>query len=193
MWNLFLKSGLIIETRVLSRRRDHPFSARLHSLRSVVCRNIPSFVPEGAPPMSGSRRFSTSSVASDNSSHLATSPLILADRADDTPSSPFNFSSDDEDDEQLFNPPPAGVQQASWPTLSTPTVFLYLLAPYLKLGAMLLLSNDRHPLKYSVPLVVFFATLSGFSRHILYLLSRHLRKADLGENFLFLYAFLSHH
>jgi hypothetical protein len=59
-------------------------------------------------------------------------------------------------------------------------VFLYLLSPYLKLGA-LFLPNTQLPLKYGIPPLLIFAVLSAFSRQIWYMLARYTRKADLED------------
>ena len=51
------------------------------------------------------------------------------------------------------------------PFLSSTSVFLYLLSPYLKLGATLLPNVDL-PLKFGLPALFVFAVLSAFARQI---------------------------
>lgn len=72
------------------------------------------------------------------------------------------FGQDGDDGERLdagsrFGP---GVAQ-----LTPSAVFCYLLAPYLKLGAMCI-PNTGLQLKYSIPALVLFAVLSVFTRQI---------------------------
>lgn len=141
-----------------------------------------------APPplaMPSPRRLSTSSVSSSGSSRSSSpvlsgldssSALILVhDQEDDN--SPFDFDSDDDDED---NSPQFDVRRASNPPLDPSLVFLYLLVPYLKLGAMFL-PHTELPLKYSLPPLLVFAGLSAFSRQIWYMLARYLRTADLED------------
>jgi hypothetical protein len=130
--------------------------------------------------MSGSRRNSTSSLSSGSSSPRLTTfdsstALILVPDDQDSESAPFDFTDDDDDEtEQQYTP-----QKTSTPLYPT-TVFLYLLSPYLKLGA-LLLPNLNLPLKYGIPSLVCLALLSAFARQIWYMLARYLRKSDLED------------
>lgn len=89
---------------------------------------------------------------------------------------PFDISDEDDD---AFDPQ-FEVRSASIPPLAPSVVFLYLLSPYLKLGAMFL-PNTGLPLKYGIPPLVLFALLSTFSRQIWYMLARYLRKADMED------------
>lgn len=135
--------------------------------------------------MSSSRRVSVSSESSGRSSPVlsgldSTSALILVHTEDDEDSNnPFDFS-DDEDDalDSTFEIGRPYIQP-----LTPSVVFLYLLSPYLKLGAMLLPNTDL-PLKFSLPPLFLFAVLSAFARQIWYMLARYLRKADLEDIFL---------
>jgi hypothetical protein len=106
--------------------------------------------------------------------------LILVNDDDDNMSTaPFEFYSDDEDD--LDSPPfDNGHRLAYVQPLVPSAVFLYLLVPYLKLGAILL-PNSGLPIKYGVSALVVFAVLSALSRHLWYMLARYARKADLEE------------
>lgn len=110
------------------------------------------------------------------------SALILVgehDQNDDVDATPFEFSSDDEDreDEQFEQP-----GNSSIAPLSTTAVFLYLLSPLLKLGALLSVYDvARLPLKVALTGLVFFAALCAFSRQIWYMLSRYVRRTDMEE------------
>ena len=94
---------------------------------------------------------------------------------------PFELSSDDEQEEDdLFSQPRSSVQP-----LSSLSVFLYLLSPLLKLGALLSTFDiARLPLKFALPGVFFFASLCVFSRQIWYMLARYVRRTDMEEVFL---------
>ncbi|KAJ4482293.1 hypothetical protein J3R30DRAFT_3458271 [Lentinula aciculospora] len=85
---------------------------------------------------------------------------------------------DDEDDSSYLSVARPYIQP-----LTPSTVLLYLLAPYLKLGAILLPNADL-PLKLSIPLLLAFAVLAAFARQIWYLLSRYLRKGPGEEDVL---------
>lgn len=137
--------------------------------------------------MSSSRRLSISSESSGRSSPVlsgldSSSALILVHDEDDD-SSPFDFT-DDEDD-ALDSPFDIGRPYVQ--PLGPSVVFLYLLSPCLKLGAMLL-PNTNLPIKYGLPPLFLFAVLSAFVRQIWYMLARYLRKADLEDIFLDVFA-----
>ncbi|KAI0631913.1 hypothetical protein C8Q77DRAFT_1060500, partial [Trametes polyzona] len=72
------------------------------------------------------------------------------------------------------------LRNSSIPPLSSISVFLYLLAPYLKLGA-LLLPEAGVPGKTGVLAVAVFAALSAFTRQIWYMLARYVRRSDMEE------------
>lgn len=146
--------------------------------------------PRGIPTaMSSSRR---SSVSSDDSSHSgrsrsptiagldSTSALILVPQSEDTTDTAFDFSDDEDiDDEVLFR------EASSRPVilivpLSSSTIFLYLLSPYLSLGALLLPSTST-PLKYGLVALVFFASLSAFVRQIWYMLARYMQTTSMED------------
>ncbi|KAF7795385.1 hypothetical protein EIP86_006543 [Pleurotus ostreatoroseus] len=124
----------------------------------------------------------------------------------------FDFSSDDEpehradqDDEHddredaalLFRSPSARFRSASFDFGSSPprtgpasvplsslAVFVYLLSPLLKLGALLSLTppplNDLS-LRASLVSLVFFACLCALARQVWYMLARYVRRADVEE------------
>lgn len=108
------------------------------------------------------------------------SALILVNGHEDTDAA---FSSEDEerdDDDSFEQPTPPSIVP-----LSSITVFLYLLSPLLKLGALLSTFKVAHlPLKLALPGLFFFAALCAFSRQIWYMLSRYVRRTDIEEVFL---------
>jgi hypothetical protein len=53
-----------------------------------------------------------------------------------------------------------------------------MLAPYLKLGALLLPHARIYP-RFGIPVIIFFAVLSAFARQIWYMLARYVGKADV--------------
>lgn len=109
------------------------------------------------------------------------SALILVNDHDDPDASPFEFSSDD-DEREDEDDQPGSVSVAS---LSSLSVFLYLLSPLLKLGALLATFDIAQlPLKLALPGLFFFAGLCAFSRQIWYMLSRYVRRADIEDVFL---------
>ena len=138
--------------------------------------------PLGIPPP---RPRSTSSASSEASSRASSpvstsldssSPLILVHDSEES-NTPFYFTSDDEDDD---NSPQFEVRKASIPPLGPSAVYLYLLSPYLKLGA-LFLPHTLLPLKYGLPSFIVFAGLSALARQIWYMLTRYMRTADLED------------
>lgn len=140
-----------------------------------------------SPP--GSPRSSTSadSFASGRQSPLggfdSSAALILVSDAEDTPANTsFGFSSDDDDADDLDQSDLQldRLRGSAVPPLSSVSVFLYLLAPYLKLGALLVPEAGVLG-KTGVLAVVVFAVLSAFTRQIWYMLARYVRRADLEE------------
>lgn len=103
----------------------------------------------------------------------STSALVLVLDHDDS-DTPFHFSSDDEEDGEL------DLSEIDWlssstTSLSSTVVFIYLLSPFLTLGA-LFIPDGSIPLKYGIPALCVFAILSAFSRYIWYMLARYVRK-----------------
>ena len=138
--------------------------------------------------MSSSPRPSTSSASSGRSSPVhgfdSSAALILVpDTEDSAANTPFSISSDDEydsDDDSGVGGTADRLQASAFPPLSSVSVFLYLLSPFLKLGALLLPNADL-PLKVAIPALLFFAGLAAFTRQIWYMLARYIRRADLEE------------
>lgn len=164
---------------------SHTQQLRLHQVSAVhmVWGDPP-------PPLASptSRRISTSSASSSRSS-VSSSPrlsaldsssalILVHDEEDDN--SPFDFNTDDEEDEHT---PQFDVRRVSNPPLSPTLVLLYLVAPYLKLGAMFV-PHTETPLKYGLPSLFVFAGLAAFARQLLYMLSRYTRAAELEDVFL---------
>lgn len=124
-------------------------------------------------------RLDSPSGDSANSSLSSTTALVLIhDSADD--GAPFDFSEDDDDFSNDLQS--ERVRASAVPPLPPNTVFLYLLAPYLKIGALLLPAAARGlPMRYAVPALVGFALLSALTRQVWYMLARYVRKADMEE------------
>ena len=134
---------------------------------------------------SASRRSSTSSLDSFYSGRSRspsltaqeTSALILLPDSEGSIGSPFDFSDEDDDYEPLEA---LSRSASSIHPLSPSTIFLYLLSPYLSLGALLLPSSST-PLKYGLGALVLFAALSAFVRHIWYMLARYMRTTSMED------------
>ncbi|KAF8160866.1 hypothetical protein B0H34DRAFT_795722 [Crassisporium funariophilum] len=137
------------------------------------------------------RRSSTMSSASSNSdeevsptlSALDSSAALILVHDHDEPSTPFDFTDDEDDGDEhgdLVTPVFDVRKSAVFPPLPPTIVFLYLLAPYLRLGA-LNLPNSQLPLKYGLPALLLSALASAYSRQIWYMLARYLRKADMTD------------
>lgn len=124
---------------------------------------------------------------SPNSNH---SPFDISTDSDDD-------NEDDEDDQEYSADSPTPI-----PPMSSLTVFLYLLSPFLKFGALLLppillgsepsdpdpdsaantdLSLQPLSRRWSAVAIVVFAAIAAFTRHIWYMLARYVRRADLEE------------
>lgn len=126
----------------------------------------------------------------------STAALILAhdddedddDDGDGDVNRPLNldFSTDEDDDSDDLDDSLSPLYQIngklSIPPLPPFTIFIYLLSPYLKLGA-LLLPYYQLPLKFGLSSILVGAVLAVVARHLLYLLARYLRKADFEEVF----------
>ena len=138
-------------------------------------------------PEASSRR---SSVSSDDSFHSgrsrsptlagldSSSALILLPDSEDSVNSPFDFSDEDENDDEPLEATSRPASSIS--PLSPSTIFLYLLSPYLSLGALLLPWTNT-PLKYGLGALVLFAALSAFVRQIWYMLARYMRTTSMED------------
>lgn len=134
------------------------------------------------------RHLSSASSNSDGSdspalSALDSSAALILVHDQDEPSSPFEFTDDEDDqgdDEQLVSPMFEVRKSAVFPPLPPSLVFLYLLVPYLRLGA-LNLPYSQLPLKYGLPALLLLALASVYARQIWYMLARYLRKANMAD------------
>ena len=136
-------------------------------------------------PTSPRSSTSSDSFASGRASPIngfdSSAALILVTDTEDTPNGvSFDFSSEDDDTEDESDVQLERVRNSSIPPLSSISVFLYLLAPFTKLGALLTPSADL-PLNIALPAFVLFAVLSAFTRQLWYMLARYVRRADLEE------------
>ncbi|EKM51591.1 uncharacterized protein PHACADRAFT_261825 [Phanerochaete carnosa HHB-10118-sp] len=146
---------------------------------------MPSTVPHVPPPprtmSSDSFEDGRRSPSHEDDSESALIFVSEDGQQDDLDTTPFELSSDD--DEQEENGPFA--RSTSTESLSSLSVFLYLLSPLLKLGALISTYDiARLPLTVALPGLFFFAGLCVFSRQIWYMLSRYVRRADMEEVFL---------
>lgn len=141
------------------------------------------------PVASGShhaRRSSASSRRSDNdddspdlSGLESSAALILLHDSEE--SNTFDFTDDEDSDRDELSSPMFDMRKSTiFPPLSPSLVFLYLLAPLLKLGA-LDLPNSRLPLNYSLLALFTCALASLYARQTWFMLARYMRKADLTE------------
>jgi hypothetical protein len=131
--------------------------------------------------MSSSRQSSIGSTTGPSSPLIGPrlSPeLVHADDAD-FPNTELDFSSDDEQSDD-FAAQPDRLNASIIPPLSPTHVLLYLSIPYLKLGPMFLPASDT-PLSQSIPTLLICAAFATFTRELWYLLARYLRKMDIEE------------
>ncbi|KAF9560903.1 hypothetical protein CPC08DRAFT_707773 [Agrocybe pediades] len=147
------------------------------------------------PSQGYARRQSTMSSGSSNSDdedEVYQSPMLSAldssaalilvhDHDDSEQTNPFDFTEDEDEvdnDPDLVSPIFEARKSVVFPPLPPISVFLYLFAPLLKLGA-LDLPNSGLPLKYGLPTLLLSALASAFTRQVWYMLARYLRKADM--------------
>jgi hypothetical protein len=104
--------------------------------------------------------------------------LVLVNDAD-SPNEELDFSSDDELSDD-FAAQPDRLYASVIPPLSPMLILLYLSIPYLKLGPMFLPTSDT-PLSHSIPTLLICASFATFTRELWYLLARYLRKMDIEE------------
>ncbi|KIJ17817.1 hypothetical protein PAXINDRAFT_98013 [Paxillus involutus ATCC 200175] len=117
-------------------------------------------------PTSPASPYSPSGIGSNP--HL----VLLPNTEDRDPYDEFASDDDVEDDpdSQLETSKP------TTPALPPSVVFLYLLSPYLRLGAVYIPDGET-PMKYGLISLVIAAFLSAFCRHIWFMLGRYLRKS----------------
>lgn len=128
--------------------------------------------------MSSSRRSSSSSIAGPSTPLVGphSSPELVLVNDVDSPNEELDFSSDDDD----FGAQPDRLNASVIPPLSPTLILLYLSIPYLKLGPMFLPASDT-PLSHSIPTLLICASFATFTRELWYLLARYLRKMDIEE------------
>jgi hypothetical protein len=98
----------------------------------------------------------------------------------------LDFSSDDELSDDGPAQPDRFISTVI-PPLSPTLVLLYLFVPYLKLGPIFL-SINHTPLFRSIPTLLIWATFATLTRELWYLLARYLRKTDMEDVLLDVFA-----
>ncbi|KAJ2926308.1 hypothetical protein H1R20_g10786, partial [Candolleomyces eurysporus] len=116
-------------------------------------------------------------------SAIDSSAALILVHDDPHDSQQFGFSDEDDGDEDDdIVSPIFEIRRTTIPALPPRTVFLYLLAPFLKFGALNILpAADRLDLKFGLPALFLSAICTAFSRQIWYMLARYLRKAEVPE------------
>lgn len=119
----------------------------------------------------------TSTVPPETDSHP--NLIVLVQDDEDDIDAPFYFSDSDEEETEYDAAQLDWLASSATP-LSTVLVYLYLLSPFLGLGAMFIPDGNasRHLI---IAAVCVFIVLSTFARYIWYLLSRYLRKIHLED------------
>ena len=116
----------------------------------------------------------------------STAALILVHDDEEEPESPLPFiddENDEEEDDELVSPMFELRRSAVFPPLRPSLVFLYLLAPHLRLGA-LNIPYTPLPLEYALPALLLSALAAAFTRQIWYMLARYIRKASMIDIFM---------
>lgn len=161
-------------------------------LRSLL-HTMPPSADSAPAPIASSPRPSVDSLSSGIHEYDSSTALILVPEhsdhddidAEDAP--PFEFVSSSDDDSLDSDPQDSQIERSSGgpcpsvPSLSTLAVFLYLLSPLLKLGALLSPSVGAKGIKLALPALFFLATLCAFTRQIWYMLARYVKRADMEE------------
>ena len=112
----------------------------------------------------------------------STSRLILL------PNDDLEEYTTDDDDDNEDNVPQPPINQLPVPPLSPSVVFLYLLSPYLRLGAIYAADIGHTPFTYGLAGLVVAASLSAFCRQIWFLLGRYLRKSSTEDILIHIFA-----
>ena len=105
--------------------------------------------------------------------------IVLVPDDEDDIDTPFYFSDSDEEEGEYDAAQLDWLASSATP-LPTVLVYLYLVSPFLGLGAMFIPDGNasRH---WMIAAVCIFIVLSTFARYIWYLLSRYLRKIYLED------------
>jgi hypothetical protein len=145
----------------------------------------PLSLPPPRRPSSISRNsFDSLGRRSPSPDPLDSSAALILVHDEEEERNPFDIDDADEDDgdddddgipSQFID-----LRKASIPPLRPSLVLLYLLSPYLKLGAMFLL-NTELPIQQGLPPLLAFALLSAFSRQLWFMLGRYIRRLDMED------------
>jgi hypothetical protein len=105
--------------------------------------------------------------------------IVLVQDDEDDIDTPFYFSDGDEEEEEYDAAQLDWLASSATPLLTAP-VYLYLVSPFLGLGAMFIPDgNTSRP--WIIAAVCVFIVLSTFTRYVWYLLARYLRKIRLED------------
>jgi hypothetical protein len=105
--------------------------------------------------------------------------IVLVPDDEDDIDPPFYFSDGDEEEDE-YDDAQLDWLASSAPPLFTALVYLYLLSPFLGLGAMFI-PDGNVPRPWMIAVICVFIVLSTFARYIWYLLARYLRKIHLED------------
>lgn len=120
----------------------------------------------------------TNDVFPDADSH--SNLIVLVPDDEDDIDAPFYLSDGDEEEEVEYDPAQLDWLASSATPLSTILVYLYLISPFLGLGAMFIPDGNASRL-WMIAAVLVFIALSTFARYTWYLLARYLRKINLED------------
>ena len=109
----------------------------------------------------------------------STAALIVLVPENEDEETPFDLINDDEHGEEQDFSDTDWLCTSATP-LSTAVVFIYLLSPFLSLGA-LFVPDAQIPLKVGIPAMCIFAISSAFARYIWYMLARYVRKTSMED------------
>ena len=141
-----------------------------------------------APTMSASRPPSIGSTAGPSSPILSphSPPEVVLVNDTHSQNEELDFSSDDGLSDDVTAQPDR-FSASVIPPLSPTLVLLYLSVPYLKLGPIFLPTSGT-PLSRTLPTLLLCATFAAFTRELWYLLARYLRKMDIEDVILDVFA-----
>ena len=105
--------------------------------------------------------------------------IVLVPDDEDDIDTPFYFSDGDEEEDEYDTAQLDWLASSATP-LFTPLVYLYLVSPFLGLGAMFIPDGNLSP-PWMIAAICVFIVLSTFARYVWYLLSRYLRKIRLED------------
>jgi hypothetical protein len=127
--------------------------------------------------LSADERTAANNVFPETDSHH--NLIVLVPDDEDDIDAPFYFSDEDEEDDEYDAAQLDWLASSATPLFTAP-VYLYLVSPFLGLGAMFIPDgNLSRP--WMIAAICVFIILSTFARYIWYLLSRYLRKIHLED------------